>query len=62
MESIIIFGDLLVEHAQLVLFGLKLHLDLVEFSELLVALRLQLLDLDVLLADLGGGLLDGPLK
>lgn len=58
MESIIIFGDLLVEHAELVLFGLKLHLDLVEFSELLVALRLQFLDLDFLLADLGGGLLD----
>ncbi len=58
MESIIIFGDLLVEHAKLILFGLKLHLDLIEFSELLVALRLQLLDLDVLLADLGGGLLD----
>lgn len=58
MESIIIFGDLLVEHAELILFGLKLHLNLVEFSELLVALRLQLLDLDVLLADLGGGLLD----
>lgn len=62
MESVIIFGDLLVEHAQLIFFGLKLHLDLVKFSELIVALRLQLLDLDVLLADLGGRLLDRSLK